>query len=87
MTFTYEDQLQYAKIALALFESEKVNPKSLEVILDFGELVNKYSGENNALVYDAIEYIYEQLRLLKNEDGAYDDVELRRELEEKIGTM
>ena len=84
MTFTHEDQLQYAKLALALFDSEKANPKSLETILDFSELIKKYSGENNALIYDTTEYIYEQLRLLKGEDGAYDDVDLRRKLEEAI---
>ena len=81
MIFTYQDQLQYAKLALALFESEKVNKESLEAILNFGELINKYAaGDNNALVYDVIEYIYEQLRLLNGEDGAYDDVELYQRL-------
>ena len=80
MTFTYQDQLQYVKLALALFESEKANTESLEAILSFGELINKYAGENNALIYDAIEYVYEQLRLLRGEDGAYDDVELYQRL-------
>ncbi len=80
MTFTYQDQLQYVKLALALFDSEKTNPENLEVILSFGELINKFSGKDNALVYDAIEYIYEQLRLLNGEDGAYDDLELYQKL-------
>lgn len=80
MTFTYQDQIQYVKLALALFNTEKTNIENLETILSFGELINKYSGENNALVYDAIEYIYEQLRLLRGEDGAYDDVELYQKL-------
>ncbi len=81
MAFTYQDQLQYAKLALALFESEKATKESLEAILNFGELINKYAaGDNNALVYDVIEYIYEQLRLLNGEDGAYDDVELYQRL-------
>ncbi len=80
MIFTYQDQLQYAKLALALFESEKATKESLEAILNFGELINKYAGDNNALVYDVIEYIYEQLRLLNGEDGAYDDVELYQRL-------
>lgn len=80
MTFTYQDQLQYVKLALALFESEKTSIESLEAILTFGELINKYTGDNNALVYDAIEYIYEQLRLIRGEAGAYDDVELYQRL-------
>lgn len=86
MSFTYQDQLQYVKLALALFESERPNVESLETILGFGELINKYSGVNNALIYDAIEYIYEQLRLICGEDGAYDDVELRKQLEDYIGS-
>ena len=81
MAFTYQDQLQYAKLALALFESEKTTKESLEAIINFGELINKYAADdNNALVYDVIEYIYEQLRLLNGEDGAYDDVELYQRL-------
>ena len=80
MMFTYQDQVQYVKLALQLFDSEKTNLDNIEAILSFGELINKYSGENNALVYDAIEYIYEQLRLLRGEDGAYDDVELYKKL-------
>lgn len=64
-----------------MFESEKATKESLEAILNFGELINKYAaGDNNALVYDVIEYIYEQLRLLNGEDGAYDDVELYQRL-------
>ena len=80
MTFSYDDQLQYVKLALVLFDSEKANIENLESILRFGELINKYSGENNALIYDANEYIYEQLRLLRGEEGAYDDVELYQKL-------
>ena len=80
MVFSYQDQKQYVKLALALFDSEKANPESLEAILSFGELINKNSGSNNTLVYDTIEYIYEQLRLLNHEEGAYDDVELYQRL-------
>lgn len=80
MAFTYQDQLQYAKLALSVFELEKNNPESLKKLIDVGELVKKYAGDNNALVYDVIEYIYEQLRLLNGEDGAYDDVELYQRL-------
>jgi hypothetical protein len=80
MAFTYQEQIQYARLALTLFHYEKTNPENLEAILSFGELVNKHSGENNAVVYDTIEYVYEQLRLLKGEDGAYDDVELYQKL-------
>lgn len=80
MAFTHQDQLQYAKLALALFDSEKNNPESLEAILRFGELIKKHADENNALIYDVTEYIYEQLRLLEGEDGAYDDVELYQKL-------
>jgi hypothetical protein len=80
MTFTYQDQLQYVKLALALFESERKSPENLEAILSFDELINKYAGEDNAIIYDAVEYIYEQLQLLKGEDGAYNDEELYQKL-------
>lgn len=81
MAFTYEDQVQYAKIAISLFDSEKSNLENLETILAFGELIKKYSDNNNWVIYDATEYIYEQLRLLRGEDGAYDDVKLREQLD------
>lgn len=81
MAFTYQDQLQYAKLALSVFELEKNNPESLKKLIDVGELVKKYAAEDdNALIYDVTEYIYEQLRLLNGEDGAYDDVELYQRL-------
>lgn len=80
MAFTYHDQLQYAKLALALLESEKTNQENLKTILDMGELIKKHADENNAVIYDFTEYVYEQLRLLKGEDGAYDDVELYQKL-------
>lgn len=70
-----------------MFEPEKTNPESLEAILRFGELINKYAGKNNALIYDAIEYIYHQLRLLRGEDGAYDDVALYQKLVELAGDV
>lgn len=81
MAFTYQDQLQYAKLALSVFELEKNNPESLKKLIDVGELVKKYAAEDdNALIYDVTDYIYEQLRLLNGEDGAYDDVELYQRL-------
>ena len=81
MAFTYQDQLQYAKLALSVFELEKNNPESLKKLIDVGELVKKYAAEDdNALIYDVTDYIYEQLRLLNDEDGAYDDVELYQRL-------
>lgn len=84
MNFTYEDQLNYTKIAIALFELEKTETTSLQTIIDFGELINKHSGKYNGLVYDVVEYIYEQQRLLLKEDGAYDDIELREQLDTAI---
>ena len=84
MKFTYQDQLNYTKAALQLLDSERLNEKSLETILDFGELIKKYAADDNAVIYDATEYIYEQLRLLKHESGAYDDTELRRKLEDLV---
>ena len=87
MSLTHQDQLQYTKLALALFESEKPDKESLETILSFGELINKYAGENNGLVYDTIEYIYEQLRLIRGEDGAYDDIALRKRLNDCVGSV
>ena len=80
MTFTYQDQIQYVKLALALLDSEKTNQENLKTILDMGELIKKHADENNAVIYDLTEYVYEQLRLLNGEDGAYDDVELYQKL-------
>ena len=80
MAFTYQDQAQYAKLALALFDSEKTNQENLKRILDMGELIKKHADESNAVIYDVTEYIYEQIRLLKGEDGAYDDAELYQKL-------
>lgn len=82
--FTHEDQIAYAKLALGLLNSEKLNSTSIDTILNFGELIKKYSDKNNALIYDATEYIYEQLRLMNDEEGAYDDMELRKKLERII---
>lgn len=87
MRFTYQDQAQYTKLALALFDSEKANLENLEIILDFGELIKKHADENNAVIYDLTEYVYEQLRLLKGEDGAYDDVELYQKLSSLVDSL
>ena len=84
MKYTHEDQVSFARIALQLFDNERTNPQAIEQILDFGELIKKHSDENNAIIFDITEYLYEQLRLIQGEHGAFDDVELRRKIEKDI---
>jgi len=85
MKFTHEDQVTFAKIALRIFDAEKDDVKNLETLLEFGEIFKKHSDENNALIFDVTEYIYEQLRLLKGDKDAIDDIELREAIESDIG--
>jgi len=84
MKFTHDDQVNYAKLALELLDNEKGDPKNIEIILNFGELIKKYSDEENAVIFDTTEYIYEQLRLINKEDGAFDDINARLQIEESI---
>lgn len=79
--FNHQEQIAYIKLALAMFDAERTSIANLETILAFGELIKRHSSEENAAIYDATEYFYEQLRLLRNEDGTYDDSELRNQLE------
>lgn len=87
MAFTYEDQVQYTKLALALLELERGSAENIETIRAFGELIKKYADEYNGVIYDATEYVYEQLRLLRGEAGAYDDAEMRKSLEVSINNL
>lgn len=84
MKFTYNDQVAYAKLALSLLDNEKNNTMALDKIREFSELIKKHADENNWLIYDVTEYIYEQARLLKNEEGAFDDTEMRARIEQSI---
>ncbi|MDB5163136.1 MAG: hypothetical protein JWN28_744 [Candidatus Saccharibacteria bacterium] len=84
MKFISQDQIQYTKLALSLFDLEKPNIKTIETILEFGELIKKYATDDNAIIYDVTEYIYEQLRIINNEPGAFNNVEIRQELETRI---
>ena len=81
MKLSHQQQLTYIKLGLAIFDAERTNIASLETILAFGELIKQHASDENAAIYDATEYFYEQLRLLRNEDGAYDDTELRKRLD------
>lgn len=83
MIFTHQDQISYTRLALGLLDNEKTDANSIESILNFGELIKKHASEDNALIYDATEYLYEQLRLLRGDEGAYDDSELRSRLEQE----
>ena len=83
----YEEQLRFVKIILRLFDNEKADIDSLEKILAMTELVKKHSTSDNAVIYDAAEYIYEQMRILKQENGAYDDKQMRENLDTLIGNL
>lgn len=84
MKYTHEDQVFFARIALRLFDQEHTNPQITEQILNLSELIKKHADENNALIYDITEYLYEQLRLVRGEPGAYNDEKLRQQIEEDI---
>ena len=84
MHFTHEDQIEYAKVALRLHDQESDNAKSIEQLLAVGELIKKHSAEENAVIYDVTEYLYEQLRTIRGDVEAYDTSELRKQIEETI---
>ena len=84
MNFSHEEQIEYLRLALAIHSAEGANISALETIVSFGELIKKHASHENAVIYDATEYFYEQLRLARGEDGAYDDTELRTSLEQTI---
>lgn len=81
MKISYIEQVLIAKILLKILDEDKNHDGNLKIMLNFAELVKQYTTENNAVIFDITEYIYEQLRLVNNEDGAYDDKELRKNLE------
>ncbi|MDO3166642.1 hypothetical protein P5V90_06690 [Mycobacteroides abscessus subsp. abscessus] len=83
MSFSHRDQTSFTYLALALFDRERKNEESIEHLLAVGELVKKYADADNTQIYDLTEYLYEQLRLLRKEDGAYDPTELREQLEKR----
>ncbi|WP_157835770.1 hypothetical protein [Mycobacteroides abscessus] len=83
MIFTRHDQAMFTHLALALFDRDRENEKAIEHILAVGELIKKYADVDNARIYDLTEYLHEQLRLLRGEDGAYDATELREQLEKR----
>lgn len=84
MHFTHEDQIQYAKIALKLYDKERDNEKAIEQLLAVGELIKKHASEENAVIYDVTEYLYEQLRAIREDNSEYDTSELRRQIEEAV---
>jgi hypothetical protein len=84
MKFTHEDQVLFAKVALKIFDEEKDDVKNLGTLHAFGEIFKKHSDENNAMIFDVTEYLYEQLRLLRGDEGAINDIELRKVIEADI---
>lgn len=85
MKFTYDDQLAFADLALKLTGPEEADPKSLEAILDVGELIKKYADSNNAPIFDTTEYIYELIRRTRGEEGADEQiVSLRKEINQSL---
>lgn len=86
MKLSHVDQVFFARLALEMLDDHKANAKDIEIILGFGELMKKYTDEDNSIIFDVTEYLYEQLRLLRNDKDAYDNKELRNQLEHEINS-
>ena len=84
MHFTYNDQINFAKLALALYDIEKDDIKQLENLLAVGEMIQKHTDKDNWIIFDTTEYIYERIRLLQGDERAFEDTEQRKLLEDTI---
>ena len=84
MKLTWQDQIDYSRLALKLLGENKQNSDAIEIILAFGELVKNQSEENNYVIYDATEYVYEILKLSRGEGTETDVTSLRRNLELEV---
>jgi hypothetical protein len=74
---TAEQQHSLATTILSVYDLEKYNIDSLEILYNFIEVIKTHSSEENAVIYDLSEYIYESLRKLRGEEGAFIDESLR----------
>lgn len=89
MEFTLDDQIEFARVALALFEQNKEDIKSLEHVLAVGEMISAHVQEEgnrrlDGVIFDLNEYLYEHIRMLKGDDRAVNDPEQPRRLTDQI---
>jgi hypothetical protein len=84
MYITYDDQINFAKLALALYDIEKDDIKKLKHLLAVGEMIKKHTDKDNWIIFDTTEYIYERIRLLQGDERAFEDTEQRKLLEDTI---
>ncbi len=70
-------QHSLAITVLSVYDSEKDNLDNLETLYNFTEIIKTHSSKENAIIYDLSEYIYESIRKLRGEEGAFIDESLR----------
>jgi hypothetical protein len=89
MKFTPTHQIEFARIALALFNHNKNDIEKLEYILAVGEMIGSHVQEEgdrrlDGVIFDLNEYLYEHIRMLKGDGRAADDPEQLRRLTDQI---
>lgn len=84
---TDTEQQAIVKILFKLSDYESQNTLSLESILEVAEIAKKYTSENNALIFDFTEYLYEKIRALRGEEGAHTDPQIRKDIEQAISDL
>ncbi|HSH56222.1 MAG TPA: hypothetical protein VK983_05370 [Candidatus Limnocylindrales bacterium] len=57
---------------------------ALQSTYQFGLLILEYADDNNGMIYDINEYIYERIRMLKGDARAVSDKTLRTKIMEEI---
>lgn len=84
MKFTHKDQIDFSRLALALYDKEKDHIEKLQQLLAVGEMIKAYADENNGVIFDITEYIYEHIRILQGDERAFEDTTQRERLEKDI---
>ena len=84
---TDTEQRAIVKILLELSDYESQDASNLESILEVAEIAKKYTSENNALIFDFTEYLYEKTRALRDEEHAHADPQIRKGIEQAISDL
>lgn len=84
MKLLHNDQVFFVRIVLEILKEQNSTTQNIKAMLEVGELMKKYTDKDNGLLFDITEYLYEQLRLARGEKGAYDNKDLREQLEYEV---
>lgn len=84
---TDTEQQAIVKVLFGLSDHESQDASNLESILEVPEIAKKYTSENNALIFDFTEYLYEKISALRGEEGAYADPRIRKGIERAISDL